>query len=226
MKKLFQVAALMVAGIVLASCTSNIDVFAKNDGTLFVKYNAHFGNAFVEMAKSLSGDTNAKLFDVAGIATQFHNAGLKDASVVSKTDQDLAMSASVPKDFPNKAFSNFTNFTEEKDPSGKTNKVKKTASISFSPEKFQALYEALPNEMQSYIDLFMIPSFTGDSMSANEYKDLLASVYGERVANEIANAKLKISLTGPTGTKANQKFTLDLLELLTLATEKEFAIEW
>lgn len=226
MKKLFGFAAVFLVAIFFMSCTPNIDVFTKNDGTFIVKYNAHFGNAFVEMAKSLSGETNAPLFDAAGIAKQFHDAGLKDAVVVSKTDQDLAMSASVPKDFPNKAFSSFTHFTAEKDPTGKTNKVKKSASILFSPERFAALYKALPAHMQSYLDLFMIPSFTGETMSANEYKDLLSSVYGERVANEIANAKVKISLTGPTGTNVQKKFSFDLIELLTLTTEKAFSISW
>ena len=113
-------------------------------------------------------------------------------------------------------------------------------SITLSPETLQTLVASLGTEMEGYAALFMAPVFTGEPMSKEEYVWLVASVYGEGVAQELEQGALVMTLRTPDG-KSVQKSSLPngaevagskaavripLAELLTLKTPLVSSISW
>ena len=61
--------------------------------------------------------------------------------------------------------------------------------ITLSPEILQNLITNQNNVIQKYADLLMAPCFTGELMSKEEYIELVASLYG----NEIAEKSFRIN---------------------------------
>lgn len=70
-------------------------------------------------------------------------------------------------------------------------------SFILSPETAQYIISLLPEETASYSELFMAPIFTGEIMSADEYTDLIAAVYGQQLADELASASFRLTMLVP-----------------------------
>ena len=83
--------------------------------------------------------------------------------------------------------------------------------IVISAETLQKFYEFCPEQFQTYIDLFMSPSFTGEEMTTEEYVDLVASVYGQELADEVLTSKLHITLQKNDSKVVKEISLLDLL---------------
>ena len=82
----------------------------------------------------------------------------------------------------------------------------------FSSQNLQALYGLLPFELASYIDMLMAPAFTGEEMTDGEYIDLVATVYGKNVADELNDGEVKFNIHGTDG-RTNSS-TLSAVKLL------------
>lgn len=110
---------------------------------------------------------------------------------------------------------------------------KGSLSFNLSPETAQYIISLLPEETASYTELFMAPLFTGETMSADEYTDLVAAVYGQQLADELTSSRFTLNISVPgyvtsvsvpsalnaTVTKNNTKavISLPLSALLTLS---------
>ena len=73
----------------------------------------------------------------------------------------------------------------------------------------------------------MAPVFLGEAVPKDEYVDLIASVYGQALADELKRSKIKISLFAPNdGKKASKTAELPLAELLTSTKPVSFSAAW
>lgn len=70
--------------------------------------------------------------------------------------------------------------------------IRPDGTIAVNKENLSLIYENLPDQFQSYIDMLMIPSFTGEEISDEEYLDVIASVYGNEISDELKNATIRI----------------------------------
>ena len=116
---------------------------------------------------------------------------------------------------------------------------KHSLTLNLSPATMRALYASMDLQTRSYVDLFMAPVFTGEPMSGGEYTALIASVYGKDLAQEIADARMEITLSAPRGEKAascsnagaklsgrSARFDVPLLDLLVLEEPQAYRITW
>lgn len=116
---------------------------------------------------------------------------------------------------------------------------KHSLTLNLSPATMRALYASMDLQTRSYVDLFMAPVFTGEPMSGEEYTALIASVYGKDLAQEIADARMEITLSAPRGEKAascsnadaklsgrSARFSIPLLDLLVLEEPQAYRITW
>ncbi|MBQ3688106.1 MAG: hypothetical protein II932_09750 [Treponema sp.] len=116
---------------------------------------------------------------------------------------------------------------------------KHSLTLNLSPATMRALYASMDLQTRSYVDLFMAPVFTGEPMSGGEYTALIASVYGKDLAQEIADARMEITLSAPRGEKAascsnagaklsgrSARFSIPLLDLLVLEEPQSYRITW
>ncbi len=99
---------------------------------------------------------------------------------------------------------------------GILSKSENSLSLTIGTSQILAFYEILDDEAKSYLDLMMIPALIGEKMTAAEYRELLASMYGPAFADEITGGKLTVSLSSPDG-KKTLKETISLGELFTKA---------
>jgi hypothetical protein len=214
MKYLWPV-ALLLSVLFLSACTATIEIHPGTGGSTTAAYDAEFGDAFVEMMKSLSEENSGPLFDIQTITAQFHEAGIPGVNVSSRSDTSLKISASLP--------------SGSKDPVSASGCISSTAdsiTLTISPEKLSALYTSLPETVKSYIDLFMAPVFNGDAVTAVEYTDLIASVYGKPLGDEVAAAQVNIVLYGPGGSGKKKKVTVPLTDILTASKPLSYTVTW
>ena len=209
-------AALLFLSLLFMSCTSSVELHANADGSINILYDAAFDSAFIEIMQSLSGESGPQLFDADEMTSQFRAAGIKDVRVASPANASLGIALRLPK--------------EGNDPisrSGCISRSARSSAITVSPASCAKLYKLLPDTMQSYIDLCMAPLFLGEPMSQNEYVDLIASVYGQALADELKRSKIKISLFAPNDEKkASKTVELSLAELLTSTKPVSFSVAW
>lgn len=205
------------AALVFAGCTASVEVHAGSDKSTAVQYSASFGSAFIHTMQSLSDNPSAPLFDADTIASQLRGSGMQNARVKTPTGTSLAVSASIPSDSKN-AVSSSGLVTYDNN----SNKM----TLTLSPSALTALYTSLPETMQSYIDLFMAPAFSGESMTADDYIELVASVYGRPLADEVAAAQVSISLYPPAGTGTEKKISVPLTDILTAQNPLVYSVQW
>ena len=108
---------------------------------------------------------------------------------------------------------------------GILNLTKSSITFSLTPSKIQQFYDSLDEEGQGYLDLLMIPCLTGETSTVTEYQELLSSIYGKELADEIINGKMYINLISPDGSKTN-KIQINLGEIFTLSSDKTWSLNW
>ena len=119
--------------------------------------------------------------------------------------------------------------------------TKSSLTLILSRENIQNLVSSLPEETKSFVSLLMPPVLDEEEMSKEEYINLLSTVYGNNIAEEINKAVIKVSLLPPEGksilkSSSDDKnaeilsnratFSLPLVTLLTLEETKTFSIIW
>jgi hypothetical protein len=208
---------ILPAVLVFAGCTAAVEVHAGSDKNTTVQYSASFGSAFIHTMRSFSDDPSAPLFDADTIAAQLRSSGIQDAEVKTPSGTALAVSASIPAGSKNTVSA--AGLVTYNDSSNEM-------TLTLSPSALAALYTSLPETIQSYIDLFMAPVFSGDSMTAKDYIELVASVYGRPLADEVAAAQVSISLYPPAGTGAKKSISVSLTDILTAQDPLVYSVQW
>ncbi len=209
-------ACLAVAGLV--SCSSSITVTAKSTDGVTLNFNSSFSKEAQTALLSLTGaqdsSTNAPLI----------NAG--DVKSFLLSSQATKVKALVSPQNEITASGEFAPLSQKK--LSELNILKRTdtcLSLSLGPEQITAFYNSLPEDTRSYFDLLMIPCLNDDQMGINEYTQLLASVYGTTLAQEIANGQIKIELNAE-NLKKTVKAQITLGELFTLTEQKTWSVSW
>jgi hypothetical protein len=90
-------------------------------------------------------------------------------------------------------------------------------------------------DVRDYLSALAAPAATGERLSRGEYLDLVGSIYGPGLADEIAAARItaSIGLPGPVssvkgGTLAasQARFDIALVDLLVLEKPLEYEVVW
>ena len=173
----------------LCSCKTELKISVLPSGKIAVEYCAVPGKAFSETILAISGEEiysdEPIVFNANQIKTSVDQTGLEEVDVSGIKNSTLDIKGIIPSDK-----------TDIFSKSGiiKYGTTAKDVEIVISVETLQKFYELCPEQFQNYIDLFMSPSFTGEEMTTEEYVDLVASVYGQELADEVLTSKLKITL--------------------------------
>jgi hypothetical protein len=107
--------------------------------------------------------------------------------------------------------------------------------IRLSRETGPGILSLVSPEITDYLSVLMAPIATGETVSASEYLDLVASVYGKDIAAEIGRGRIKASIDFPgpirsvkggsfSGNRAS--FDIPLLDLLVLESPLEYEVMW
>ena len=180
-----------------------------------VSYSAVLGAGLLDTVGALSddgsNDGSEVIFSPEEIQNVFKDSGLANVKAESVKAESLAIEAETA--------ANAADFISK---SGIIKADKKSFSLVFTKKNLLALYNGMPGMMKSYIDMFMAPAFSDEEMSDDEYIDLVGSVYGEVVAEEIKNSKINLTLTKLDGKK--QKYSVRLLDLINIKKDLVYKI--
>ena len=205
LKLIFASLALM---LLCASCTSEISLELKKDGSVDVQFSGVAGTAFATMINSVSGmsgngsATGTVIFDTKEIEYEMSSNGFSQVKAVSKKGADLTVTMT---DKNGKSALFTSGVVSVKD--GKLN-------ASLSPQSLVKFYKAADSQTVMFLDMLLAPIFNDEVMTQEEYLEVLASFYGDEIADEMKNSNFRITLKNPDGTKTVQN--IGFTKLLTL----------
>lgn len=188
--------------------------------------------------KPTASQTELPIFSAADIKEGLSAGDITNISVSTPSNTAVSIKGTLPAPANQKAvldgkgikLANFITCT------------KNSLTVILSPETMRSIAASLPEDTKSYLDLLMAPVFTGEEMSASEYEDLVAAVYGDDMKKEIASSTVKITLVTPAGNTLKRSaladaknvktsgdravFSIPLAEFLTLQSAQTFSISW
>lgn len=206
-KKLL-VLLLSAIALFFTSCKSQIKItVSKNSCT--VKYSTKLGKALFDTFYAFAGETESeKIFDTDQFKEIFSEGGLKNVSAESKAIDEISIQGDT--DNQNADFIAGSSII-------KSSNAGKNVEIDFSKSNLLAMYDKMPSIMRSYIDLFMAPVFTEEEMTDDEYLELISSVYGQILADEIKDSTIDFTVVAADG--KTKKFTLKLIDLINIKAD-------
>lgn len=154
--------------------------------------------------------TAANLVTKRDIENTIGTQGAKNISVANLSKEMLDIKFSLDKN------SDLKNFIEQTDNS---------LSLNLSGSSLQEIYFSFDEDDTMILDLLMAPCFTGEEISAEDYADVIETLYGRELANDLRTAKIDWILVAPKGVKS-RTFQTTVLDFLTLTGEKKFDIQW
>lgn len=192
----------------LTSCKSQIKItFSKNACT--VKYSTKLGKALFDTFYAFAGETESeRIFDTEQFKQIFSESGLKNVSAESKVIDEISIQGDI--DGNNGDFISGSSII-------KSSNNGKNVEIEFSRNNLLKMYDNMPSIMRSYIDLFMAPVFTEEEMSNEEYLELISSVYGQILADEIKTSTIDFIVVLSDG--KTKQFSLELIDLINIKTD-------
>ena len=192
----------------LTSCKSQIKItFSKNACT--VKYSTKLGKALFDTFYAFAGETESeRIFDTEQFKQIFSEGGLKNVSAESKVIDEISIQGDI--DGNNGDFISRASII-------KSSNNGKNVEIEFSRNNLLKMYDNMPSIMRSYIDLFMAPVFTEEEMSNEEYLELISSVYGQILADEIKTSTVDFIVVLSDG--KTKQFSLELIDLIHIKTD-------
>ena len=192
----------------LTSCKSQIKItFSKNACT--VKYSTKLGKALFDTFYAFAGETESeRIFDTEQFKQIFSEGGLKNISAESKVIDEISIQGDI--DGNNGDFISGSSII-------KSSNNGKNVEIEFTRNNLLKMYDNMPSIMRSYIDLFMAPVFTEEEMSNEEYLELISSVYGQILADEIKTSTVDFIVVLSDG--KTKQFSLELIDLINIKTD-------
>ena len=192
----------------LTSCKSQIKItFSKNACT--VRYSTKLGKALFDTFYAFAGETESeRIFDTEQFKQIFSEGGLNNVSAESKVIDEISIQGDI--DGNNGDFISGSSII-------KSSNNGKNVEIEFSRNNLLKMYDNMPSIMRSYIDLFMAPVFTEEEMSNEEYLELISSVYGQILADEIKTSTVDFIVVLSDG--KTKQFSLELIDLINIKTD-------
>ena len=185
--------SLLLAFLVFTGCSPNLNVKVASDNTVSMQFVSLTGEELTKTFTALTGQQVGQI-DTSSTKKAMREAGLTPIAI-TQTGPDLQLTTgpdsidSILSDCPG---TNTATFAINSTPANGT-----SFSLTLSPAVAQYIVSLLPEETASYSELLMAPLFTGEIMSADEYTELIAAVYGQQLADELASSWFSLYLEMP-----------------------------
>lgn len=229
-KKLFKIlsfASIIFSSAFFTGCPVSINVIALENNQLSYNFSTTAGKATNELISSFDNsnaskngnNVNSTMFDTLEIERALFQMGFAGSNATTSKTNNSEETLNINFHCSDKRF-DFIKIVRNKE--GLATQMK----ITLSPEILQDLITNQNNVIQKYADLLMAPCFTGDPMSKEEYIELVASLYGNEIAEEITSGSIRILLKNSRTKKMPEAFSIPLIDILTLTEEKTFTVNY
>ena len=202
--RFFIITAALFTALCFTGCTSDIELELKKNGNVDVSFNGTAGKAFAALINTaVSGDASSPVvFDTKEIEYEMSGNGFSNVKAVSKNGTSLSVTMT-DKDGKSALFT-----------SGVISIENNKLNACLSPKELVAFYNSTDSQTTMFLDMLLSPVLNDELMTEEEYLELLASFYGEDIAQEIKEGTFRITLKNPDGTKVIK--AIPFVKLLTL----------
>ena len=202
--RFFIITAALFTELCFTGCTSDIELELKKNGNVDVSFNGTAGKAFAALINTaVSGDASSPVvFDTKEIEYEMSGNGFSNVKAVSKNGTSLSVTMT-DKDGKSALFT-----------SGVISIENNKLNACLSPKELVAFYNSTDSQTTMFLDMLLSPVLNDELMTEEEYLELLASFYGEDIAQEIKEGTFRITLKNPDGTKVIK--AIPFVKLLTL----------
>jgi hypothetical protein len=221
-----------------ASCSASVSGTLRQDSSGDLSFTAALAPKTAAMIRAfgaLKGKSTGPVLDSRSIGRSLGAApGIASAAVKNTTAEALEGTILVKKagDFLASANPGKNLVTYEPvQAGGRAGRL----AIHLDRESGPETLRRMSDEAADYLSVLMAPLATGEALNRSEYLYLVASVYGEGVAAEIAAARFKAVFTVPGTVKSvkggsfsgrEARFDIPLLDILVLETPLDYEVAW
>ena len=218
---------------VLFSCSARIDGVVGSGGAAEISIQTALEPRTYALLSSLMGfmgeETDAQVLDSRSISRSMASAsGIRSVSLKNTSPSALEGTISI---------SNVANFLSPGDSfiSFKEEAAASNILIVLDRSSAPLLISKFSPEVEDYLSALMAPAVLGETMTRQEYLDLVSSVYSRPLANEIAAARIRafidfprpvIEVVGGTGVGKRAEFSIPLLDILVLEQPLRYEVKW
>lgn len=186
-----------IFAIFFISCDIKVDIKSTNSGTS-VEFNSIAQKGFEKLINSL-GTENQNYIDTKEIASALEDFGFKNVNANSKNNINLSIF-----------------FDDDKNASalissGIFEMENGILVEDFSASSLKKCYDSSSEEFTQFLDLLLAPVFYDETMTKDEYLEIIASFYGDDVANELKKSKITFNIQNGTKKNKNEYYIVDLL---------------
>lgn len=229
----------LVVLLALTGCSSKLNISAKSDNGVDIEFSTGLGTALVDTIKTVTSSMGGNSKSSGFFSADIIKAALADSDfsnykVLTPDENSFTVNGSLP------SADKQTHATGTLRAADLVICNSNILALKLSPKDLKTFADGLPQDTKNYLDLFMAPVFTGEAMSKNDYKMLIASIYGEKIAAELEQSSITVTLTPPKGkaiknaalpkngtsTQTKATFSIPLLEFLTTDKELVYSIKW
>jgi hypothetical protein len=173
------------------SCKPKIAIKVNNREEIFVDVNIVPTESAKKIIRSFSKiSSDESIFE--GKEENIEKFSMDNGVKITKFKNTSSLEVSLSMQFPS------TNLT----PSiFSVNKKEGSLKFSLDRDKLKVFVENMKDEDKAYLELLMAPSLQGTDTSEREYASLIASAYGNKVANELLSSYIDLVFEMPTTIK-------------------------
>ena len=184
-KNLLSIFVLFIFLFAFMGCSPSLAVNIATTNDVSVEFSSGLGESLVQTLYSITDmDSQNPLFNKKAVAANLGAAGFTVENIsVDNNNIYLKTKSSSFKDI----VANSSELVEELTPS--------SVKLSFSSEKLQDFVSVLPEETVGYLDLLCAPVLTNEELSTDDYVDVLAAIYGKKLAQETLSSNFVIEIS-------------------------------
>lgn len=192
MKNTFKFFCATCLALFVLSCTPKADIFVQPAGnavvTLDIKTSPLMDVLLANVANFSEEEQKEKksIFNTEEIKAQLEEKGINVLSIATESLAGINAKIKIQKEQ-----------MEDANSFVKVDMKKGNLLFSIGPDNIKEFVNLLSDDDRAYIELLMAPAITGENISTKEYIELIESAYGEKLANELKNSKLSVSVTCP-----------------------------
>jgi hypothetical protein len=220
----------LLGSLILMSCSPRVQISIAGDSKTGVQVTSKALPGTSELIRSFNTlGKGTPVLNVEDIKTSFTRAGFNKVQAISSDGISLQIDASA--ETGEKAFS-VLNKAIAYEPS--------SFQITLSSDTIPEILTLVPSDTVEYLDFLMAPLLTGEQMSEGDYKELIASVYGQTIARELSESAFELVITVPKAISsyeappqarvvrqgARLTFTIPLTALLSGREKAVYRVEW
>lgn len=211
MKRFFP---LILLTFLICSCSPKISVKALSNGAVDVSFGTGFSKATGETLRKIADiPSDSPIFSPNDMTSFLVNAGATNVSASTPSALEVEASGRL---FAEKNALSATKILS---------RTESSVSLTLGPEQIRSLYALLDEDTKSYFDMMMIPALAEETLELDEYRMILAAMYGQKFANELIDGVVLLELSSPDG-KKTERISEKLGVILTLTKEKTWKLDF